>query len=291
LTAGSPGIDFKHPASLWFSGVIAYALVVLTLFELSIFAHLSALPFVIVVAFGVCAVTLFLCSGLAMFTAVELCRPAMERARRIAQSSLFALDLLELLQELDRIRYLALLSSHQRRTVIGQIVRCANRLLRFHDFLPNPAGDWARIQMRLAAENLLRLAAWVYLPREGTLTALKAEVIRYLNATLTGNLDAFPRGHVGAAEGLVFTRQELRGWRKAVVYAGLAAYLLLPVFTYAALVLIFRLEPRLSPPIQAAATLAYLIWALFGVSSFSRLISPDTRELLTDTIRLLIGKK
>lgn len=212
-----------------------------------------------------------------------------ERAKRDASVQRLSVTLLKMLRRLDDLGHFNLLTSRERRQLVDDIVRVSQDLADLHDFRADPASEWARTQMRQAADNFLRLVAWVYFPQEGTLSSLRAEVIKYLNILLSGNFHELPRGLVGAEAGFVLRDTELKGWRKFAMHAGIAIYLMLPVLVFAILTKFFNLQ--LTGILQTVISLLYLLWVIVGFFSLSDRISPDARALLADTIKAIAGRK
>src|SRR5664280_1452106 len=156
-------------------------------------------------------------------------KKTIERASRDASVQRLTTALLRMVLELDKLTDLTM-NSTSRRRLVGDVVRISRQLTDLHDFQADPASEWSRSQMRLAGDNFLRLAAWIYFPQDGTLANLKSEVILYANILLSGHLHQLPRGVVGAEEGLVFRISELAGWRKVTMHSAVAVYFMLPVF-------------------------------------------------------------
>jgi hypothetical protein len=245
---------------------------------------------------GEVANTVFDLLFLLLFLAVvfllgQLLGPALSRIEREVGVQLLARECMELLLELDKTADLALLTKSERRNLVEKIVRISRKMSQLHDPRPDSATEWATSQMRLASQNLLRFASWLYFPQAGTLVALKEEMIRYSNVLLSGNLDELPRGEVGEMQGLRLIEREIVGWRRGLLHLGMVLYFILPLAVAGTVVTVFHWESRVSGPIQIIAGLLYLIWALVGLVSFLRYLGPDARMLVSDVFKAYFGKK
>lgn len=210
---------------------------------------------------------------------------------RDAGVQLLAQEFLKMLLRLDDITDLALLTRSERRNLVDSLVRVSRTMSQLHDLRPDSASEWARLQMHLASQNVLRLASWLYFPQAGTLAALKEEMIRYANVLLSGNLHELPRDEVGELQGLRIVEREIVGWRRALLHLGMVLYFVLPLAVAGLLIAVFHLESRASGPMQIIAGLVYLIWALAGLVSFMRYLGPDARMLVSDVFKAYFGKK
>ena len=212
-----------------------------------------------------------------------------DRIQRTASVQDLTLKLLELLQKLDKIAGLPLLTPRDAQRLVGGVFDVSSRLRELRDFDRGPADEWASSEMRQAAYNFLRLSAWIYFPQERTLSALREEVVRYLNIFLSGQLHELLRKEMGIEAGLIFRDRPLVGWRKVAMHAVIAVYLILPVLLFGIAIRIFGLQ--LSAPLQTVISVLYLLWVIVGFFSFSEHVTPDARALLAETIKAVVGRR
>ncbi len=213
------------------------------------------------------------------------------RMERDAGVQLLAQEFLKMLLRLDGIADLALLTRSERRDLVDGMVRVSRTMSQLHDLRLDSASEWARLQMHLASQNVLRLASWLYFPQAGTLVALKEEMIRYANVLLSGNLHELPRDEVGELQGLRIVEREIVGWRRALLHLGMVLYFVLPLAVAGLLIAVFHLESHVSAPMEMIGGLVYLIWALAGLVSFMRYLGPDAQTLVSDVFKAYFGKK
>jgi hypothetical protein len=71
----------------------------------------------------------------------------------------------------------------------------------------------------------------------------------------------------------------------------MALYFVLPLILAGVLITLFHWEAHVTGPMQVLGGIAYLVWSVAGLVSFLRYMSPDARELITDTVKLYFGKK
>ncbi len=226
-----------------------------------------------------------------MLLTVTLFGPLVSRIESDVGVQLLARECMQLLLRLDGIADLALLTRTERWNLVDRIIGISRKMSRLHDARRDSATEWATLQMRLASQNVLRFASWLYFPQAGTLVALKEEMIRYTNVLLSGNLDELPRGEVGEMQGLRIVDREIVGWRRALLHTGMVLYFVLPLALAGLLIVVFNWESRVSAPIEMIAGVAYVIWALVGLISFLGYLGPDTRTLVTDVFKAYFGKK
>lgn len=222
---------------------------------------------------------------------VPLLVPLVSRIESDVGVQLLARECMQLLLRLDGIADLALLTRTERWNLVDRIIGISRKMSRLHDARRDSATEWATSQMRLASQNVLCLASWMYFPQAGTLVALKEEMIRYTNVLLSGNLDELPRGEIGEMQGLRIVDREIVGWRRVLLHTGMVLYFVLPLAIAGTLIAVFHLESRFSGPMEIIAGLVYLIWALAGLISFLRYLGPDARTLVSDVFKAYFGKK
>jgi hypothetical protein len=209
--------------------------------------------------------------------------------RKLNSAQRLSLSLLGILERFDGMEDLSLLSAPNRGLLADSIVRASQRMAQLFERRPDPATGWARNQLCQAADNFLCLAVWIYLPKPGTLDELRAELVRYLNILLSGNLDELPRQDLPPGIALLVQKYRLRGWRKAVTYSAGAIYLVLPPFALG--IVESFLSFQITAAAQAVLWLIYLVWVILGIPFFFDRISPEARDLASDLLRGLIGKK
>jgi len=198
-------------------------------------------------------------------------------------------SLLQILCRLDELETLSLIPAHRRRWLAQALVRASQELAQLFEQRPDPANAWASEQLRHAADNVLCLATWIYLPKQGTLDALRAELVRYFNILVSGNLDELPRQELPPALALVVRNYKLRGWRKVATYSVAAIYLVLPPLALGIAGAFFSFQ--LTAAAQAVLWLIYLVWIIIGAPFFFERISPEARALASDLLHGMFGKK
>jgi hypothetical protein len=202
-----------------------------------------------------------------------------------------AQEFMELLLRLDRIADLGALTRTERSSLVGKIVGISRRMAQLYEPRADSPTEWATLQMGKASQNMLRLASWLYFPQAGTLDSLKGEMIRYANILLSGNLDELPRGDVGEMEGLRVVVREISGWQRALLHLGMVLWFIAPLAIAGTLISVFHWESRLSGPIEILAGLVYTIWSLWGLVLFVRHLGEDTRTLVIDVFKTVVGRK
>ena len=235
----------------------------------------TALPFAVLLLFGSTRMGLLVIA------------PIVDRERASIQR--LASSLLQILCRLDELETLSLIPARRRRWLAESLVRASQELAQLFEHRPDPANAWANEQLRQAADNILCLAAWIYLPKHGTLDALRAELIRYFNILVSGNLDEWPRQELPPALALVVRNYKLKGWRKVATYSVGAIYLVLPPLALGIAGAFFSFQ--LTAAAQAVLWLIYLIWIIIGAPFFFERISPEARALASDLLHGMFGKK
>jgi len=281
--------DPRHGSIFFFRLMTAYILApaLVVLFAL-VFPHPVALLSVsLAIWIGVPAT--FACLVAFIILLLIVFHGRIERARLRTTIEQLTMKLLEILEKLDKVSDLRLMGAEEREELTRTIVEGAKRLRGLYASESNAAGEWATSQMHIASQNLTGLAASIYLPQEGTLPALKAKIIRYLNVLLTRHLHDLTKVDLDAPEGLVFRERALTGWGKLAVHAGIAMYLMLPIVVFAIVASVFQLH--LTSLSQTLISLLYLVWVIVGFFSFSELVSPEARALFTETIKVLLGRR
>jgi hypothetical protein len=290
----SAGLNVQHPSVLWFSWLEVSALISLGLFALA--GRVAVLrPFIVYpISLCICLAAFFIVVVIAfalIFRIVFDIHQTLLRPLQSARREMIAEQLLDLLATLDEVADLGCLTIKGKKRLRGAILELSGGVQRLFDYIPLPSRSWARAQARLASLNVLRLVILIDLPQQKGAQKLKTEILRYLNIILSGHFDDLPRGEDGAEEGRALDECDPSGWHRVGLYLGLAAYLVLPVLAFAILVLRLRLEPWLTGPIQASAGLLYVMWVVAGLLFYSKHFSSEYRDLITEGIRTVFGRR
>jgi hypothetical protein len=282
-------LDTDHKVIRWYRAAVTYSLAPILLMA---FAATTRHPAWIPYSF----VSLWLGIPIAGVSAVAIFRTIIRLIKvrqidpttRSAARSILSFELLSLLERLDAVANAASLTRDVRRYLLDGIRKVSWRLANLHEWSPYPDSEWAKAQMKLAGENALRLATWVYFPQPGTLVELRKQVVTYLNIALSGELHRFPRSRA-EEDGIRFKEPTPSRWRRLAFWGGSAAYLIVPLLAFG-LAENFR-GFKIPSPIQSLVGLLYLLWAMLGLLAVSERVPPEARAMVMDAVKVVAARK
>lgn len=153
----------------------------------------------------------------------------------------------------------------------------------------NGISDWSNQQMKLASDNFLSLAAWVYFPQAGTIENLTDRLCKYFNVFLTGYYHELPREEICRDAMPLLWNSDKSVLRKTMAHICLALYMGLPIAVLMLIVILFKIEIPLS--VQPLLGILYVVWVTLGVLSYADRLSPDAKTFAAETMKLMIGRK
>ncbi len=181
-----------------------------------------------------------------------------------------------------------MLTMSDREHVVEEISSVAMSFEDIFELGDGPLGEWVTSRMHNASSRLMDLSAWLYFPQDGTMDALLSKLADLANVMLSGNLHYLDEvlGSIALCDA-----QSVRNskWKSVLIHAAMAAYFISPLLGLGIAARYWQFH--FGGLTQSIAGLLYLLWVLIGFLAFSDSISPDSRELLANLLRLIVSRK
>jgi len=146
---------------------------------------------------------------------------------------------------------------------------------------------WTRVRMARNGSRIRLLTYWLYFSQDDTLNVLREKLLKILDVMLRGHLhyldEILEIDSIGPPE---FSQKK---FSKVLIHSSMAAYFILPVATF--FFVAVRWNVQLGGIFQAVASLLYLLWVVFGFFTFSDSLSLESRTLLADVIKTILGRR
>lgn len=204
-----------------------------------------------------------------------------------ASPTLMIYYLTDLIDTLDNIEGISVLTNESRSEVVRSILKVSELMGRMYREIAytDEISNWSVNEMSLASKNFKSLAGWIYFPQENSLDNLRERLCKYLNIFITGNYHELPRGEINNIN-FIFSNKSLI--KKLITFTLFGVFVAFPI-----VILIIALnytKLNLTPIIKPLGIL-YIVWVIIGLFLFSDILSPDVIAFIKEIIKSIIGKK
>jgi hypothetical protein len=160
------------------------------------------------------------------------------------------------------------------------------RLLYFGTAPRGEDEQWAARQFALAADNLLVCGSWLYVPQQHSVEAVRARVLLFCNAFLTGILSDLPRVKLSESDGLINPRPKRRAVRTVLLTGMVFTYSVVPF----AIFMLLRSKIALPSFPESFWLLLYSLWLAVGLFAYLENTSQSTGESLMNLVKIILRK-
>ena len=281
------GMARKTPPAKWFAVVSGYLLYLPLVYQLLIYFPMKHWigPLFLGIWFAFPTLSLVMLGSTMLVIAL-----VGERLGRLERPASFYKSITRLLRLLLKLHGVngASLTIATREKFIREIQKIADLLEDAYDPQVGLLGEWASERLSILALRFRQLGSWLYFPQNESVRELEKKLLSIANVMLTGEIHYLDDLLHQDIE-YTMTDDKSSKWKKIWMHALMALYFALPLFAFvlAAKHWGFHIE-GIS---QTVAALLYLLWVIIGFFAFSESISPESRALLTDVIKSIVGRK
>jgi hypothetical protein len=154
--------------------------------------------------------------------------------------------------------------------------------------ISTPVNRFLTEKFEAASYAFYSLKLCVLLPDSSSKNILTQKVVSVLNIFLTGNYRNLPDypyiNHPDIKES-----KRASFLRSALSLVTLGLFLATPVIFWG--LILWRYNPTLDASIQTLLAILYTVWCIVGILSHSDRLAPEAKELIIDTIKLILSKK
>lgn len=194
-------------------------------------------------------------------------------------------QLLLVIKKLDSIKNVKIASMVEKDSILMALNTISKYIKKIHNPI-NYNDSWAISKIEQISSSIFSLSYLVYFPSKDSHKILIDSLINYLNIFLLGEYDSLPLEPISKLQGSSLDKKFKFRNVKTIISAGV--FLVIPIII---LFLIVSLtDIVIEPQLFGFLKILYLSWLIICIIYFLEKFSPDYKNFLIDTLRILFHK-